>query len=220
VGALQPFERPQAAPNTLTAEEKNAGWRLLFDGKTLEQWRGYKQESVPAGWSVRDGAIALTGKAGDLVTRDQFQDFELQLEWKISPGGNSGIFFHVTEGAGAVWETGPELQVLDNATHADGKTPETSAASNYALQASTRDATRPVGEWNEVRLVVKGPHVEHWLNGLKVVEYELWSPEWESRVKASKFKEMPTYGRARRGHIALQDHGNPVWYRSIRVKTL
>jgi hypothetical protein len=159
-------------------------------------------------------------RGGDLITVDQYGDFELRLEWKIARGGNSGIMFHVTDDAGQTYETGPEMQVLDNGGHADGRDPVTSAGSNYALHAPTRDVTRPIGEWNEVRLLVRGPHVEHWLNGVKLLEYELWSPDWEARVQASKFKTMPGYGRARRGHIALQDHGDRVSYRNIRIKTL
>jgi hypothetical protein len=205
--------------NTLTAEEKAAGWRLLFDGTTLSGWRGYRSPA-PAGWSAADGALARTGPGGDLMTTDEFGDFELQLEWKVGPAGNSGIIYRVATGPERTYETGPEMQVLDNAKHADGKNPITSAGSNYALHAPVRDVTRPVGEWNAVRLVVRGAHVEHWLNGVKLLEYELWSPDWDARVKASKFATMPGYGRAKRGHIALQDHNDPVWYRNIRIRPL
>jgi uncharacterized protein YycO len=119
-----------------------------------------------------------------------------------------------------VWESGPEMQILDNARHADGKNPLTSAGANYGLKAPVRDVTRPVGEWNDARLVVSGAHVEHWMNGVKVVEYELWSPAWESLVKASKFVKMPAYGRAKRGRIALQNHGDPVWFRNITIRPI
>jgi hypothetical protein len=142
------------------------------------------------------------------------------LEWKVGPAGNSGIMFRVTGDAKLPYETGPEMQVLDNAGHKDGAAPVTAAGSNYALHAPVRDVTRPVGEWNAVRLVVRGAHVEHWLNGVKLLEYELWSPDWEARVKASKFATMPGYGRAKRGHLVLQDHNDPVWYRNIRVRPL
>jgi hypothetical protein len=206
-------------PNTLTAEERAAGWRLLFDGRTLEGWRGYKRDA-PQGWAVEDGTIARTGPGGDIMTVEQFGSFELALEWKISPGGNSGIFYRGTEQGVHIWESAPEMQVLDNTKHPDGKTAVTSAGANYGLHPPARDVTRPVGEWNQVRLVVNGPHVEHWLNGVKVVEYEQWSPEWEALVKASKFSTMPSYGRARQGHLALQDHGDPVWFRSIRIRPL
>lgn len=209
------------AMNTLTAQEKAAGWTLLFDGTSLAGWRGFKATTVPDGWKAIDGALTRVGKGGDIMTVDQFDDFELRLEWKIDRGGNSGIFFHVTEDEGdQAYFTGPEMQVLDNTGHKDGADPLTSAGSNYALHAPSRDVTRPVGEWNEVRLVVNGPHVEHWLNGVKIVEYELWSADWEARVKASKFNTMPKYGRARTGHIALQDHGDPVAFRNIKILKL
>jgi hypothetical protein len=210
----------QQPPNSLTPAEQADGWQLLFDGAALKGWRGFKSAAPPSGWKAVDGALTRVDRGGDLITVDQYGDFELRLEWKIARGGNSGIMFHVTEGANQTYETGPEMQVLDNGGHADGKDPVTSAGSNYALHAPIRDVTRPIGEWNEVRLLVRGPHVEHWLNGVKLLEYELWSPDWEARVQASKFKTMPGYGRARRGHIALQDHGDRVSYRNIRIKTL
>jgi hypothetical protein len=208
------------AMNTLTPEEKAAGWKLLFDGKTLAGWRGFKSETPPAGWKAKDSLLVRESAGGDLMTVDQYGDFELRLQWKISEGGNSGIMFRVTPDGEETWHSGPEMQVLDNARHKDGANPLTSAGSNYAVHAPIRDVTKPVGEWNDVRLVVKGAHVEQWLNGVKVVEYELWSPDWEKRVQASKFGEIPPYGKAKRGHIALQDHGDLVWYRNIKIKPL
>jgi hypothetical protein len=204
-------------PNTLTDAERAAGWRLLFDGRTTAGWRGYRRDALPDGWQVVDGTLARVAQAGDIITVDQFESFELALDWKIERGGNSGIFFHVTETGDYVWQTGPELQILDNEAHRDGLQPHTSAGSNYALHAPTRDVTRPPGEWNSVRLIVNGHHVEHWLNGERIVAYELGSDDWKARVAASKFRDMAGYGRARRGHIALQDHGDPVWFRNIRV---
>lgn len=208
------------APKMTTREEPAAGWKLLFDGKSLAGWRGFKSETPPAGWKAVDGLLVREGGGGDLMTVEPFGDFELRLEWRISKNGNSGIMFRVTTAGEQTWWTGPEMQVLDNAGHRDGANPLTSAGSNYALHAPTRDATRPVGEWNEVRLIAKGPHVEHWLNGEKIVEYELWSPDWDARVKASKFGAIAGYGRARQGHIVLQDHGDLVAYRNIRIKPL
>jgi hypothetical protein len=193
-------------------------WRPLFNGRTLEGWRGFKSAVPSSGWTAVDGTLARTGPGGDLLTADEFADFDLRLQWKISEGGNSGIFFHVVDTGSEVWESGPEMQILDNARHADGKSPLTSAGANYGLHPPVRDVTRAVGEWNDVRLVVTGANVEHWLNGMKVVEYELWSPSWESLVKASKFVTMPAYGRAKRGRIALQDHGDAVWFRDIRIR--
>jgi hypothetical protein len=194
--------------------------RPLFNGRSLEGWRAFRSEALPSGWAAIDGTLARTGPGGDIVTVDEFGDFELGLQWKLAEGGNSGIFFRVVDEGQEVWESGPEMQILDNARHADGKNPLTSAGANYGLHAPVRDVTRPVGEWNDVRLVVTGPNVEHWLNGVKVVEYELGSPAWESLVKASKFVTMPVYGRAKRGRIALQDHGDPVWFRNITIRPM
>jgi 3-keto-disaccharide hydrolase len=204
----------------LSPTEQAEGWRLLFDGRTLSGWRGYRSPSTPENWKVVDGTLFRAQGGGDIMTVDQFGDFELRLEWRISKNGNSGIMFRVTGEGDEPWWTGPEMQVLDNGGHPDGKDPLTSAGSNYALHAPVSDVTRPVGEWNDVRIVVKDAHVEHWLNGVKVVEYELWSPDWESRVRSTKFASNPQYGRARSGHIVLQDHGDAVWYRNIRIKPL
>lgn len=213
---------PEDQPNTLTQKERAAGWRLLFDGTSFDGWRGFKKESVPSRWRIVDGSLFFSGQGerGDIMTDRQFGNFELSLEWKIARGGNSGIFFRVSEEFGWSWESGPEMQVLDNAVHRDGKSPLTSAGSNYALHAPSEDVTRPVGEWNQVRIVVRDDWVEHWLNGRKIVAYRLWDEEWERLVKASKFASMPGYGRSKRGHIVLQDHGDPVWFRSIKIKSL
>jgi hypothetical protein len=209
---------------SLSIDEQNAGWKLLFDGKTLNGWRGFKMDRVPAGWVATKKSELHFNKnkngRGDIMTVDEFGSFELQLEWKISKGGNSGIFFWVSEDDDQSWKTGPEMQVLDNARHKDGREPKNSAGSNYALHAPIRDVTRPIGEYNNVRLVVQGTHIEHWLNGVKVVEYEIGSPDWEALVAASKFATMPKYGRNRQGHIVLQDHGDKVWYRNIRIRPL
>jgi hypothetical protein len=164
--------------------------------------------------------LVREGVGGDILTVDEFGDFELRLQWRIAEGGNSGVFFRVRREGAQVWESGPELQILDNARHVDGKEPRTSAGANYGLHAPVRDVTRPVGEWNDLALRVMDSHVEHWLNGVKVVEYELWSREWEALVAGSKFVTLPAYGRTRRGHIALQDHGDPVWFRDIRIRPL
>lgn len=205
---------------TACASAPAGSWRPLFDGRTTAGWRGYQRADVPAGWQVVDGALTRVAEAGDLVTVEQFADFELELEWKIAPGGNSGVMFRVTEDHEYPWETGPEFQILDDAAHRDGLDPRTSAGANYAMHAPSVDATRPAGEWNSARLVVRGAAVEHWLNGRKVVAYELWSPDWEARVQACKWKDRPDYGRRRSGHVALQDHGDAVAYRNLRIRVL
>jgi hypothetical protein len=207
-------------PNSLTEEEKKAGFKLLFDGKTTAGWRGFRKKEMPSGWQVIDGALARVGPGGDIVTVDQFKNFELLLQWKVAPGANSGIMYHVSEDERAPYLTGPEYQILDNARHADGKSPLTSAASCYALYAPTKDATRPVGEWNDAKILVKGRHVEHWLNGEKVVEYEKGGAEWNDKVAKSKFNSMKNFGKTTEGHIDLQDHGDQVWYRAIKIRVL
>lgn len=207
-------------PNMLSDSERRGGWKLLFDGTTTRGWRGFRQKSVPAGWVVEDGTLARIGSGADLISARQYGDFELTLEWRISEGGNSGVMYRVTEGSDATYKTGPEMQVLDDARHADGRDRLTSAGAAYGLYPSPEGIVRPAGEWNHARIVARGHHVEHWLNGVKVVEYELESRDWESRVAASKFRQWPAYGRAPKGHIALQDHGDRVWYRSIKIRDL
>jgi len=212
----------QAAAGTPHAEEAAEGFEWLFDGESLDMWRGYGRPDVPAGWSIEDGTLAFTPgvEDGDIVTRLTYTDFDLRLEWKISEGGNSGIFFGVVEGPERTYESGPEMQVLDNAGHPDGKDPLTSAGSDYGVYAPTSDVTRPVGQWNEARIVRRGNHVEHWLNGTRVVAYELGSDEWKARVAETKFADWPDYGVHHEGTIGLQDHGNAVWYRNIRIRRL
>ena len=215
--------------NTLTDAQRAQGWRLLFDGRTTEHWRGFKRADMPPHWQVIAGELVHVVEpgeggagGGDIITREQFDDFELSLEWKVAPGGNSGIFFNVSEDDNLrfVWETGPEMQILDDTRHPDGQQVETSAGSNYALHARAANVAKPAGEWNHARILVRGNHVEHWLNGVKVVEYELGSEDWKRRVAASKFAEMPRYGTNARGHIALQDHGDRVAFRNLRIREL
>jgi hypothetical protein len=206
--------------NFLTDAEKAEGWRLLFDGATTDGWRGYRKDSMPDGWQVVDDCLVRVGPAGDIVTIDQFANFELKLDWRISAGGNSGIFYHVSENKGAVYETGPEMQVLDNYEHADGGNTLTSTGADYALHAPSRDVTQPIGLFNQVHLVVNGPHVEHWLNGEKIVEFDLWTDDWRELVKNSKFNAWPGFGLNKKGYIALQDHGDQVWFRNIKIREL
>jgi len=169
---------------------------------------------------VIDGTITRAGAGVDLVSKEQYTSFEFEFEWKVPPGGNSGVMFHVSEDLERPYHTGPEYQILDNARHADGKNPLTSAGANYALHAPAKAAARPVGEWNQGRLLVNGAHVEHWLNGVKVVDYELWTPAWTALVKGSKFNEWPDFGKKTTGHLVLQDHGDRVQYRNLRVRRI
>ena len=208
----------------LSAADAKAGeWRPLFDGKTTAGWRGYKSPDVPAGWAVQDGVLIKDGKtrSGDLVTKDQYGDFELEFDWKLAPGGNAGVLYRGTEEYDHIYWSAPEYQLLDDAAHADGKNRLTSAGSAYALYPPPAGVVKPAGEWNSSRIVARGAHVEHWLNGKKVVEYELWSPDWEAKVKASKFKDWPNYGRAKKGYIAIQgDHEGELALRNIRIREL
>jgi hypothetical protein len=216
-----PGEHPSAPPNTLSAAQRAAGWQLLFDGRTTDGWRGWGREDVPPGWQVQDGALTLVGAGGDLVTRESFGDFELALQWRVSAGGNSGLFYRAAgDEQQPIYACAPEMQVLDNAAHGPDLDPLQSAGADYALHAPAADVTRPPGQWNDARIVARGAHVEYWLNGVELLEFEAWSDDWEARVAASKFAEMPGYGRARRGAIGLQDHGDAVAFRNIRIRPL
>ena len=210
---------PQGMLNTVTAKERAEGWRPLFDGTTTAGWRGFRQNTMPAGWQAIDGALTRAGQAGDIVTADEFGDFELTLDWSVPPNGNSGIHFRVTENDDVMWHLAPEYQVIDNAYKPPLK-PAQYAGANYDLHPPSRDVTRPVGAWNQARLLVRGAHVEHWLNGVKVVDYEIGSADWNARVKASKFGKIPPYGTVKRGYIALQDHGNVVSYRNLKIRPI
>ena len=199
---------------------QTSAWRPLFDGKSTAGWRGYKQQQMPAGWSVIDGALTRGGKAGDIVSVDQFGDFELTLEWKIAPGANSGLFYRVVETPddGPMWQVAPEYQLIDDRGYKGPLKDTQKTAANYDLQPPARDATKPAGEWNITRIVVNGSRVEHWLNGVAIVKYELWTDEWKALVAKSKFKDYPQYARARRGHIGIQDHGDWAAFRNIRIR--
>lgn len=221
LGALVAGQAQAQAPNTLTAAEQKDGWRLLFDGQTTTGWRGYRSPDMPGGWRVVDGALTRVERAGDIVTTDTFRNFELSLEWKLTtPGGNSGIFYRATEEAEQIYFSGPEMQVLDDDVHPDGKSRLTSAGAAYGLYPAPLGAVKPLGEWNTARILVDGNHVVHWLNGVKMADFVMWSDDWKERVNNSKFKKWPEYGKAAEGHIGLQEHGNPAAFRNIKIKVL
>lgn len=200
---------------------RQAGWRPLFDGSTTTGWRGYKSPSAPAGWTVRDGVLTKDKGTGDIMTVDQFGDFELEIEWKLATGGNAGIFYRGTEEYDHIYWSAPEYQLLDDANAPDGRSRLTSAGSAYGLYPAPAGVVKPAGEWNATRILVSGPHVEHWLNGTKLLEYELWSPDWEAKVNASKFRVWPNYGRAKRGFIGIQgDHSGELTLRNIRIREI
>ena len=214
--------RPDPATSSAdtSAMTTDSAWQILFDGSSTAAWRGYQMADFPAGWQIQDGALVRTAEAGDIITREQYGDFELELEWKVPPGGNSGIMYRVTEADSATYRTGPEYQVLDDAAHADGANPLTSAGAAYGFYAAPKGLVKPAGEWNSARIVARGNHIEHWLNGTKALEYEIGSPDWEAKLKASKFDAWKGYGRSARGHIALQDHGDGAAFRNIRIRPL
>jgi hypothetical protein len=218
--AQQQAGRPSGA-NALTPAETKAGWKLLFDGTTTSGWRGYKSQSLPPEWHVEDGTLTKSKPAHDLVSNDKYRNFELQLDWKLAPGGNAGIFYRGTEEYDAIYWSAPEYQLLDDKRHPDGKSRLTAAGSDYALYPSPAGFVHPAGKWNHTRLVVNGDHVEHWLNGHKMVTYTLGGRDWTARVKKSKFKDYPNYGKASEGYIGIQgDHDGALALRNIKIKVL
>lgn len=215
-----PGAAPAPAGGTPAGGAPEVGeWESLFDGTTMTGWHNFDTPGKPVkGWQALDGIIERVTAGGDLVTDRTFADFELTLDWRISRGGNSGILYRIDPTASVTYQSGPEMQVLDDSEHADGQSQLTAAGSVYGLYAAPIGVVRAVGYWNNVRLVVRGTHVEHWLNGKQTASYELGSPEWVARVQGSKFRAWPGYGRARRGFIGLQDHGDRVAYRNIRIR--
>ena len=199
----------------------NNDWTVLFDGETVTGLRGYKQVGFPNSWEIVDGTLkTIPGYGVDLISVDIYSNFELELEWKVPEGGNSGIFYFATEEGDYIWQSAPEMQVLDDKKHSDGKNTLTSAGALYAMIAPPKSVVNPVGEFNQVRIKVKDNHVEHWLNGTKVVEYEYQSDAMWDLVAKSKFNTMPLFAKASEGHIGIQgDHGE-IWYRNIRIRKL
>jgi len=211
--------------NKLTPKEKNNGYKLLFNGQTLDGWHSYLKNQPGNVWSVENGVIALNpkgGENGDLVTDKEYQNFILKLEWKISEGGNSGIIFDVHEAPQfkQTYVTGPEMQVLDNKNAEDNKKPSHLAGSLYDLVAASPTAAKPAGQWNKVKIKLQEGHLQFWLNQKKVVDTQMWNNHWKKLVNGSKFKNWKGFTAYKKGHIALQDHGDPVWYRDIRIKTI
>ncbi|THU36822.1 DUF1080 domain-containing protein [Niastella caeni] len=221
----------EVTTNSLTNEEKNTGWQLLFDGVSKGNFHVFNKKTDGSAWQVTDGAIHLDtttkneGKivgGGDLVTNEEYESFDLKLEWKIDPGGNSGIMFYVQEGPGftETYHTGPEMQVLDNAAHPDAKINKHRAGDLYDLIASSPETVKPAGEWNQVEVISNKGALEFHLNGTKVLSTTMWDDAWKKMIAASKFKQWSGFGTYKKGRIALQDHGNSVWYRNIKIKKL
>jgi hypothetical protein len=219
-------------PNSLTPEEAAEGWQLLFDGETLTGWKRFNSDTIGPLWSVENGAILCDGEGlgegsgdmgGSLITTREFDNFDLIVEYKVSSGGNSGILYHVVEDPKYTYdyETGPEFQLLDDSGWKGELKEEQKAGSNYDMYAaSSSKKVKPAGEWNTARIVYYNRHVEHWLNGEKVVEFDEDSEDFKTRYNNSKWKKYPDWNKSKSGAIALQDHGAPVYFRNIKIKEL
>lgn len=220
-----------AEDNTLTSKEKKEGWKLLFDGKTLNGWHKYGEESIGAAWQVNDHAIHLnvSDKAdwqakngGDILSQDAFENFHLQLDWKVAQNGNSGIIFYVHEDPSQYkfpWMTGPEMQVLDNDGHPDSKIIKHRAADLYDL-ITAKETVKKAGEWNHAEIISNKGKLQFFLNGEKVLETTMWDDHWKEMIAKSKFHEFPGFGTYNKGKLCLQDHGDKVWFKNIKIKSL
>jgi Domain of Unknown Function (DUF1080) len=201
-------------------------WKVLFSGTSTDAWRGFHRDSFPSKcWVVENGSLKSVAGCDqadhvDIVTKEKYSNFELEVEWRVSPGANSGIIYLISDDEKETWQTGPEMQVLDDEKHQDGKVPNTSAGALYGLIAPTGKVLRPVGQFNKVRLVVRNNHVEHWLNGKKIVEYDLGSDALQALIAKSKFKDYKLFARNKEGYVALQYHGGDVWFRNVRIRAL
>ena len=220
------------APKQTDTDRAEENWIVLFDGTGTDGWRGYGKDKFPEqGWVIENGTLKCIGpaqgvaggKGGDIIYDRKFKDFRLILEWKISEGGNSGIFYLAEESDSPIWQSAPELQILDNLRHPDarlGKDGNRLAGSLYDLIPAIPQNSKPAGEWNEVEIMVYQGTVVHRMNGETVLEYHLGTPDWENLVTGSKFKPYQAFGKYRDGYIGLQDHGNDVWFRNIRILEL
>ena len=214
------------AANTLTTQERNAGWQLLFDGQTTSGWHNYGKSGVGKSWRVVDNTLYFdptVKDGGDIVTNDEFENFHLKLEWKISPKGNSGIMFYVKEDPvkyKQTYHTGPEMQILDNAGHSDAAITKHRTGDLYDLIAVSKETVKPVGEWNAVEIRADRGKLDFYMNGEHVVNTAMWDEGWRRMLANSKFKEWPDFGTFKSGKIALQDHGDRVWFRNIKIRRL
>ena len=213
-----------AGINKLSESEISEGWELLFDGETLNGWRSFLSDTIH-GWVAEDGYLTALGKGGglsrDIITKRQFADFELYLEWKIAHGGNSGIMFRVLEeGRKTTHETGPEYQIIDDQGYPHELQDWQKTGANYGMHYNEDKVLNPIDEFNSTKIVVNGPKVQHWLNDKLLFEYELWTEEWKQMVIEGKWDKFPDYGLAEKGHIALQYHGSKVWFRNIKIREL
>jgi len=210
--------------NTLSEKEKREGWQLLFNGKNLDGWRTFQGKEI-SGWKVIDGVLNNSGvgsdHGGDIITKVKYQNFELSLEWKIAPQSNSGIFYHVNEKIGrAIYESGPEYQLIDDKGWPDKLREDQHSGANYGMHAPKNAVVKDVNDWNQTRIIVDGTHVQHYLNGVKVVDYQLWDDDWKLLKENGKWQDYPYYGMARKGQIGLQDHGGLAQFRNMKIKVI
>ena len=222
VGALALLAAIPAAASAQPVRKDAAGaWQPLFRGNSLDGWRGFKSDTAPGGWTVSDGVLSKTAGVRDLVSKQQYGDFELEWDWKIERGGNAGVFYRVTEEYDRPYWSAVEYQLLDDANAPDGRSRLTSAGAVYAVYPAPEGIVKPAGEWNSSRVVARGTKVEHWLNGTKMGEYDTESPDFQTRVQGSKFKPYPNYAKARRGHVGIQgDHRGELTIRNMRIREL
>jgi hypothetical protein len=213
----------QEKNNILTDQERQAGWVLLFNGQDTNGWRGYNNKAFDS-WEVIDGQLFCKSKdvkqRADLITVDQYDNFELSIDWKVDKGANSGIIYRVEETSGPSHETGPEYQLIDDEGYPQKLEAWQKSGSDYAMYPPLELASKPAGEYNHTTIIVKGAHVEHWLNGKKVVDYEFWTPAWKELKEKGKWKNAKAYGMAKKGYIALQDHGGGIWFKNIKLRKL
>ena len=226
--AIYAQKQKELSSNILSPKEKQQGWVLLFDGTTLNGWKGFNVKDVPKNWSVEGNQLTCSRKGenmeGDILTAEKYENFELMVDWKVSAKANSGIFYHVVEGSQyhSPYETGPEYQVIDDLGWPDKLGEWQKTGSDYAMHPAdtTKKVLQPVGQWNHTKIIVNRGHVQHWLNGKKIVDFQAWTPEWYGKVKACKFNDLPDYGKAKIGYIGLQNEQGSICFKNIKLRKL
>lgn len=206
--------------NQLSKEEQSAGWQLLFDGKDMSHWRNFKSETLSPKWTIDNGAMLLTKGGGDILTKKAYRNFDLQIDWKISTKGNSGIFVLADETGSMIYSHAPEIQIIDNEEHPDNKIDSHLAGSIYDLFAAPTTAHKPANNWNSVRIRMQDKHLQVWQNGISTLSIVIGSTTWNTLVANSKFATWSNFAAAEQGHIGLQDHGDKVWFKNIKIKEL
>lgn len=223
LAAVWAFRPNQEKDNTLTPAEKKAGWVLLFNGRDTSGWRSYNHKPHDS-WEVVNGQLHCkktdVKQRADMITLKQYDNFELTFDWKVDKGANSGVLYHVLETSGPAYVTGPEYQLIDDEGYPEKLEEWQKSGSDYAMHPPSAIAAKPAGEYNHSKIIVKGAHVEHWLNDKKVADFEAWTPEWQQLKEKGKWKDAKDYGMAKKGYIALQDHGGGVWFKNIKLRKI